>query len=345
MQEQEQILIEDEDEMEDLIDPNDEEPNDLELDEIHEEDYDIDPLEFLNDEKIPVSDSFKIYLSQIQNYSLLNKDQEIELFKRYGAGDLTARDEIINHNLRLVIAIALKLNFYRTSILDLIQAGNEGLMIATDRFDYKKGFKFSTYATWWIKQAVYRSLANEDKTIRLPVHLVDFNCKLTKARQALMQNFSRDPTIDEYYDYFEHRHSKEKIEKGLLQLTNASLISLDSPLSSDSNATLLEVVDVHGQSDNVKKYLDNEDKREAVKELLEECCKTKRDRRIISLLYGLEDGVEHTLDDTAQIIYDEHYDAKRVTRERIRQIESKFLDRVRNSPSRLAKLRDLMDNN
>ena len=340
MQEEEKIL---EEEVCDEVAFDEDEPNEFDLEDIDEEEYDLDSLDLLNDSKIPVNDSFRVYLSQIRNYKLLTKDQEIELFKRYKEGDMDAKDLIINSNLRLVIAIAIKLDYYRLSVLDLIQAGNEGLLTATERFEYERGFRFSTYATWWIKQAIYRTIANENRSIRLPVNLVDFNTKLVKARNALLQNLSREPTTDEYYEYFDRRYEKAKIERSLLWLQNSTTISLDAPISQDSDSALYDVVGLSGAEDNVKKGLEQEDKKAAIQDLLDTCCKCDRDRRIITLLYGLEDGVAHTLDDTAQIIFDEHYDKKRVTRERVRQIESKFLDNVRKSPSRLQKLRELME--
>lgn len=315
-----------------------EEPDETDLEGIEDEEVD---LNIINDEKITGANSRMAYLREVGKYKLLTREQEVELGKRIRAGDKDARDLLINSNLRLVVAMALKRTNRYVSVDDLIEVGNMGLITAVDKYDYTKGFKFSTYATWWIKQAMMRMEFNDTRTIRLPVHVGEFVKMLCGVQNKLTLELSRDPTVQELYDYFDGKYPKERIEHGLDVIMHPAPMSIDGPMSEETDDDFHEVISLSSEADNVKNDIDTLDKRQVINEMLADLFKP-RDIRIISLRYGLEDGVEHTLEDVADIIFEEGLTSTRLTRERVRQVEERALDKIRQNPKRMAMLRELM---
>jgi RNA polymerase primary sigma factor len=269
-------------------------------------------------ETADLPDAVQLYLKSIGKTPLLTAEEERELAKRSERGDEEARHKLIQANLRLVVSIA-KHYVNRSSnlgILDLIQEGNIGLSRAVDKFDYRKGFKFSTYATWWIRQAITRALADQSRTIRIPVHMVETISKYTQVKRRLSQELGREPLAEEIA--IEMGVSVDKIRH--IQEISQEVLSLEAPVGEDEdNSTLAEFIkDEKGLSpDQVTAHsLLKEKIREIMNDL------TPREREIISMRFGLEDGVTHTLEEVGQKFG--------VTRERIRQIEAKALEKMRD---------------
>ena len=279
---------------------------------------------------VKVNDSVKIYLKEIGKVPLLNAQQEIELAQRIIAGDEDAKQELINANLRLVISIAKRYAGRGMPFLDLIQEGNMGLIKAVEKFDYTKGFKFSTYATWWIRQAITRAIADQARTIRIPVHMVETINKITRAQRQLVQELGRDPTAEEISDRLEGALSAARIRE--IQRINQEPVSLETPIGEEDDSHLgdfLEDKEVESPSDYTTKSLLKDELNEVMLEL------TDRERRVLELRYGVIDNHPRTLEEVGNVFG--------VTRERIRQIEAKAIKklRTRKRVSRLGDYREI----
>jgi len=261
-------------------------------------------------------DNVQIYLKEIGRTPLLSGKEEKELAKKILKGDEEARQNLIKANLRLVVSIAKRYvnRSPQLSILDLIQEGNFGLFRAVDKFDYQRGFKFSTYATWWIRQAITRALADHSRTIRIPVHMVETISKYTQAKRKLMQELGREPLAEEIA--VEMGTSVEKIHH--IQKISQEVISLESPVGEEEDSTLSEFIPDE-KTLTPAQAVSREILKDQIREVLSDL--TDRERRILELRFGLIDGTTHTLEEVGQTFG--------VTRERIRQIEAKALERIR----------------
>jgi RNA polymerase primary sigma factor len=271
------------------------------------------------------ADSIQMYLREIGKVPLLTGDDEINLAKRIERGDLTAKRQLIEANLRLVVSIAKKFTGRSLSLLDLIQEGNIGLFRAVEKFDYRKGYKFSTYATWWIRQAITRALADQSRTIRIPVHMVETINRLQQVERQLIQDLGREPLPDEIA-----AEMGEPVEKVLHILKiSQETVSLETSVGDDDEDSTL------GDFIEDEKTLSPD--RVAALQLLRDHVKTvlgdltPREQKILDMRFGLTDGVAHTLEEVGQEFG--------VTRERIRQIEAKALERIEVHPL-IKKLRD-----
>jgi RNA polymerase primary sigma factor len=266
-------------------------------------------------EELP--DSVQMYLREIGKTPLLNQGQEKELAKRIEAGDEEARRQFIQANLRLVVSIAKRYvnRSPNLGLLDLIQEGNIGLSRAVDKFDYRRGFKFSTYATWWIRQAITRALADQSRTIRIPVHMVETIAKYTQAKRRLMQELGRDPLAEEIA--VEMEMPVEKIHH--IQKISQEVISLESPVGDDDEDSLLTEFIPDEKNLTPSQIASQGLLREKIKEILVDLM--DREQEILKMRFGLDDGVTHTLEEVGAKFG--------VTRERIRQIEAKALMKIR----------------
>ena len=284
-----------------------------------------DDLEMaLSTEGIAIDDPVKIYLKEIGRVPLLSAEEEIELAKRVSEGDKAAKDRLTEANLRLVVSIAKKYSGRGLHILDLIQEGNTGLIRAVDKFDYTKGNKFSTYATWWIRQAITRAIADQARTIRIPVHMVEVINKATRCNRKLVQELGREPTLEEIAA--ELNLPIEKIIEA--NRTAADTLSLDMPVGDEEDTTIGSFV----EDDNTPGPVDatsNAMLSEALTEILGTL--TEREADVLRMRFGMYDGRTHTLEEVGQIFG--------VTRERIRQIENKAIRKLRH-PSRAKKIKD-----
>ena len=261
-------------------------------------------------------DAVQLYLKEIGKTPLLTKDEEKELAKRSEKGDEEARQRLMKANLRLVVSIA-KRYVNRTpnlSILDLIQEGNIGLSKAVEKFDYRRGFKFSTYATWWIRQAITRALADQSRTIRIPVHMVETISKYAQVRRQLIQELGRDPLPEEIAA--EMGMEVEKVQH--IQKISQEVLSIEQSVGDEDDSTLSDFIPDEknlSPDQNVNRAL----LRDVIKDILVDL--TERERKILAMRFGLEDGVSHTLEEVGKVFG--------VTRERIRQIEAKSIERIR----------------
>ena len=261
-------------------------------------------------------DSVRLYLREIGKIPLLNAEQELALAKRVVAGDKDAKDKMAEANMRLVVSIAKRYVGRGLDLLDLIQEGNTGLLRAVEKFDPDKGFKFSTYATWWIRQAITRAIADQARTIRIPVHMVETINKLLRTQRRMTQELNREPTNKELAD--EMQLDEDKIEH--IMKIKQDISSLDATIRDDSEdeSTLGEFIvdeDTITPEDSATSQLLKEQVRDMLSSL------TEREQKIIRLRFGLEDGKSHTLEEVGQEFA--------VTRERIRQIEAKALAKLR----------------
>ncbi len=275
----------------------------------------LEETALLNIEEHP--DTVQLYLKEIGRYSLLTGDEEKDLAKRAEKNDEAARQRLIQANLRLVVSIA-KRYAYRTSqmgILDLIQEGNIGLSKAVDKFDYRKGFKFSTYATWWIRQAITRALADQSRTVRIPVHMIENISKYTQVKRRLMQELGREPLAEEIA--IEMGTTVDKVYN--LQKISQEVISLEAPLVEDNDEATLS--DLIPDDKNLSPVQSSELAllKEKIREILIDL--TPREQEILKLRFGLGDGITHTLEEVGKKFG--------VTRERIRQIEAKALEKIK----------------
>jgi len=262
-------------------------------------------------------DSVQTYLKEIGKTDLLTTEEERELAKRIERGDKEARQKFIKANLRLVVSIA-KRYVNRTphlSILDLVQEGNIGLSRAVTKFDYRRGFKFSTYATWWIRQAITRALADQSRTIRIPVHMVETISKYTQAKRHLVQELGREPLPEEIA--IEMGIPVEKVNH--IQKISQEVVSLEAPVGEDDEESSLSEFIPDEQNLTPSQMASQTLLRERIKEILVDL--TPREQRILQMRFGLEDGITHTLEEVGKEFA--------VTRERIRQIEAKALSRIR----------------
>jgi RNA polymerase primary sigma factor len=273
-------------------------------------------------------DNVQSYLTEIGKIPLLTTPEEREIAKKCQMGDEEARQKMIQANLRLVVSIAKKYvnRSKQLSFLDLIQEGNIGLSRAVDKFDWHRGFKFSTYATWWIRQSITRALAEQARTIRIPVHMVETMTKFNQKRHELMQQLEREPTPEEIA--VEMNETVEKI-RNIIKISQETL-SLDQPLGHDEDSNTIGDTQQDNNSlsplDQTVNVLLKEELQKALGTL------TEREKEIITMRFGLEDGVMHTLEEVGE--------AKGVTRERIRQIEAKAIEKIRGNPELLDKLKE-----
>ena len=312
--------------------------SDLELD-LGDDDIDLGPddeinLAGLDEEELvdPVDlaaeysldDPVRMYLKEIGQIKLLSAEEEVELAKRVSEGDQEAKNKLTEANLRLVVSIAKKYSGRGLHILDLIQEGNTGLIRAVDKFDWTKGNKFSTYATWWIRQAITRAIADQARTIRVPVHMVEVINKATRCNRKLVQELGREPTVEEIAA--ELNLPVEKIIEA--NRTAADTLSLDTPVGDEEDTSIGSFVEderTPGPADATSNAL----LAEALKEILDTL--TEREADVLRMRFGMYDGRTHTLEEVGQIFG--------VTRERIRQIENKAIRKLRH-PSRAKKIRD-----
>ena len=265
-----------------------------------------------------VDDSVKMYLKEIGKIELLNADQERDIAQRMADGDEDAKEMLINSNLRLVVSIAKKYMNRGLSLLDLIQEGNIGLIKAVDKFDYTKGFKFSTYATWWIRQAITRAIADQARTIRIPVHMVETINKLTRVQRQLVQDLGREPTTEELAQ--EMNMEPAKIRE--IQKISQDPISIDKPVGEEEDSHLVDFIsndELAAPEEEVARILLKEDLIKALNSL------TERERKVIELRFGLKDGIPMTLEQVGKKLG--------VTRERIRQIEAKAIRKLSRASS------------
>ncbi len=302
-----------------------EEPDIEDLEEV--EDIKVEDIDLTNMEGINIDDPVRMYLREIGRIPLLSYEEELELAKRILEGDEEAKKKLAESNLRLVVSIAKKYVGRGMLFLDLIQEGNMGLIKAVEKFDYTKGYKFSTYATWWIRQAITRAIADQARTIRIPVHMVETINKLIRTSRHLLQQLGREPTPEEIAEEMEI--SPEKVME--IQKIAQDPVSLETPIGEEDDSHLGDFIqddDSPSPQDSASYTL--------LKEQLEEVMKTltPREAKVLKLRFGLEDGKARTLEEVGREFM--------VTRERIRQIEAKALRKLRH-PSRSKKLRDYMN--
>jgi len=272
-------------------------------------------------------DSVRMYLKEIGKIDLINFEKEVELAKAIEKGSDEARAHLINANLRLVVSIAKKYIGRGLTFLDLVQEGNQGLMRAVEKFDWKRGFKFSTYATWWIRQAITRAIADQAKTIRIPVHMVETINKVYKATRALTQRLGREPTIEEIAG--EVGITVEKVEE--IYRISQDTTSLATPVGDDEDSFLGDFIEDLTQPSPYEET-SKELLRESIEEVLDSL--DEREAKVLSLRFGLMGETPKTLEEVGKIF--------NVTRERIRQIEAKALRKLRH-PSRRKKLQDYLE--
>ena len=295
--------------------------DDLDMMELDEEDL-VDPVDLAAEYNL--DDPVRMYLKEIGQVSLLSAEEEVELAKRVCEGDQEAKNKLTEANFRLVVSIAKKYSGRGLHILDLIQEGNTGLIRAVDKFDWTKGNKFSTYATWWIRQAITRAIADQARTIRVPVHMVEVINKATRCNRKLVQELGREPTVEEIAA--ELNLPVEKIIEA--NRTAADTLSLDTPVGDEEDTSIGSFVEderTPGPADATSNAL----LAEALTEILGTL--TEREADVLRMRFGMYDGRTHTLEEVGQIFG--------VTRERIRQIENKAIRKLRH-PSRAKKIKD-----
>ena len=295
------------------------------LDDVEEED--LENIDLSVPEGVSIEDPVRMYLKEIGKVPLLSADEEINLAQRMEQGDEDAKKRLAEANLRLVVSIAKRYVGRGMLFLDLIQEGNLGLIKAVEKFDYRKGYKFSTYATWWIRQAITRAIADQARTIRIPVHMVETINKLIRVQRQLLQELGREPTPEEVSEKM--NLSVDRVRE--IQKISQEPVSLETPIGEEEDSHLGDFI----QDDNVPVPAEA-----AAFTLLKEQLVdvlgtlTEREQKVLRLRFGLDDGRARTLEEVGKEF--------NVTRERIRQIEAKALRKLRH-PSRSRKLRDYLD--
>lgn len=285
----------------------------------------LDEIDF--SDGLAIDDPVRMYLKEIGRVPLLTAQEEVVLAKRMEAGDEEAQKELAEANLRLVVSIAKRYVGRGMLFLDLIQEGNLGLIKAVEKFDYNKGYKFSTYATWWIRQAITRAIADQARTIRIPVHMVETINKLIRVSRNLLQKHGREPTVEEIAEEMEV--SVERVRE-IMKIAQEP-VSLETPIGEEEDSHLGDFIEDHdapAPADAASFMLLKEQLAEVLSTL------TDREKRVLKLRFGLEDGKARTLEEVGKSF--------NVTRERIRQIEAKALRKLRH-PSRSKKLKDFLD--
>ena len=292
-----------------------------------EDDVDMEKIDLSVPDGISIEDPVRMYLKEIGKVPLLSADEEVELAKRMAEGDEDAKKRLAEANLRLVVSIAKRYVGRGMLFLDLIQEGNLGLIKAVEKFDYHKGFKFSTYATWWIRQAITRAIADQSRTIRIPVHMVETINKLIRVSRQLLQELGREPTPEEIAAELDM--PVERVRE-ILKISQEP-VSLETPIGEEEDSHLGDFI----QDDNVPVPAEAA-AQTLLKEQLDEVLDTltEREQKVLRLRFGMDDGRARTLEEVGK-----EFD---VTRERIRQIEAKALRKLRH-PSRSRKLRDYLD--
>ncbi|MBO8176840.1 RNA polymerase sigma factor RpoD [Aeribacillus pallidus] len=307
-----------------LNDSDDDDPNiqDLEKD---EDEFD------LNDLSVPpgvkINDPVRMYLKEIGRVPLLSAEEEIELAKRIEQGDEEAKRRLAEANLRLVVSIAKRYVGRGMLFLDLIQEGNMGLIKAVEKFDYRKGYKFSTYATWWIRQAITRAIADQARTIRIPVHMVETINKLIRVQRQLLQDLGREPSPEEIAE--EMDLTPEKVRE-ILKIAQEP-VSLETPIGEEDDSHLGDFIEDQ-EATSPSEHAAYEMLKEQLEDVLDTL--TDREENVLRLRFGLDDGRTRTLEEVGKVFG--------VTRERIRQIEAKALRKLRH-PSRSKRLKDFLE--
>ena len=313
----------------DVLRINSDDDDDVDLDAImsDEEDVDVENIVLSVPDGVSVEDPVRMYLKEIGKVPLLSAEREIELAQRMEEGDEDAKKELAEANLRLVVSIAKRYVGRGMLFLDLIQEGNLGLIKAVEKFDYHKGYKFSTYATWWIRQAITRAIADQARTIRIPVHMVETINKLIRVSRQLLQELGREPTPEEIAKELDMPVDRVR---EILKISQEP-VSLETPIGEEEDSHLGDFI----QDDNVPVPAEAA-AQTLLKEQLDEVLDTltEREQKVLRLRFGMNDGRARTLEEVGK-----EFD---VTRERIRQIEAKALRKLRH-PSRSRKLRDYLD--
>lgn len=314
---------------EDMVFSNDDDEFDNieSLDEL-DEDIDVDDLDLSElENNINIEDHVRMYLKEIGKVPLLSSEEEVELAKRMEQGNKEAKSKLAEANLRLVVSIAKRYVGRGMQLLDLIQEGNLGLMKAVEKFDYKKGYKFSTYATWWIRQAITRAIADQARTIRIPVHMVETINKLLRVSRQLLQELGREPTNEEIAEKMDIPVARVR---EILKISQDP-VSLETPIGEEEDSHLGDFIkdeNITSPADAAAFVLLKEQLNQVLDSL------TDREQEVLRLRFGLEDGRARTLEEVGREF--------NVTRERIRQIEAKALRKLRH-PSRSRKLKDFLD--
>ena len=303
--------------------------DDMILEDAEDADIDIEKIDLSVPDGVSIEDPVRMYLKEIGKVPLLTAEEEIELAKRMEAGDEKAKQKLAEANLRLVVSIAKRYVGRGMLFLDLIQEGNLGLIKAVEKFDYEKGYKFSTYATWWIRQAITRAIADQARTIRIPVHMVETINKLIRESRQLLQELGREPLPEEIAERM--GISVERVRE-ILKISQEP-VSLETPIGEEEDSHLGDFI----QDQNVPVPAEAAGSnllRDQLNEVLDTL--TEREQKVLRLRFGMDDGRARTLEEVGKEF--------QVTRERIRQIEAKALRRLRH-PSKSRKLKDYLDAN
>ena len=312
-----------------ITDDDDDEPADLLLDAEDEVDVDVEHIDLSVPDGVSIEDPVRMYLKEIGKVPLLSAEEEIELAKRMEEGDEEAKKKLAEANLRLVVSIAKRYVGRGMLFLDLIQEGNLGLIKAVEKFDYGKGFKFSTYATWWIRQAITRAIADQARTIRIPVHMVETINKLIRVQRQLLQELGREPSPEETAEVM--GIPVERVRE--IHKISQEPVSLETPIGEEEDSHLGDFI----QDENVPVPAEAAAFTLLKEQLVEVLgTLTEREQKVLRLRFGLDDGRARTLAEVGKEF--------NVTRERIRQIEAKALRKLRH-PSRSRKLRDYLEEN